>query len=166
MDAVSLRPASDADWQAIRRWLARPDIQRWWGPSAASEAEVITALGTEHAIARMVQVDGVDVGYGHAVDATIWGDDLPGDLEPGTWDLDIFIAEPDYRGRGIGARALQQLRDEVFSTTLAVAVSVFPSIENEQAVRAYEKIGFRWKRIWDDPVYGPSWFMVYERPQS
>ena len=100
MDAVSLRPASDADWLAIRTWLARPDIQRWWGPSAASEAEVITALGTEHAIARMVQVDGVDVGYGHAVDATIWGDDLPGDLEPGTWDLDIFIAEPDYRGRG------------------------------------------------------------------
>ncbi|MGI9422741.1 MAG: GNAT family N-acetyltransferase, partial [Hyphomicrobiaceae bacterium] len=100
MANVSLKPATDHDWQTIRGWLARPDIQRWWGPSAASEAEVIVALGTEHAIARMVQVDGNDVGYGHAVDASLWGDDLPDDLAPGTWDLDIFIAEPAYRGRG------------------------------------------------------------------
>lgn len=166
MSAVTLRPASDADWQTIRTWLAQPEIQRWWGPSAASEAEVIVALGTDHAIARMIQVDGVDVGYGHAVDASLWGADLPDDLESGTWDLDIFIAAPGHRGRGIGPTALKLLRDEVFTTTLAVAVSVFPSIENEQAVRAYEKIGFRWKRVWDDPVYGPSWFMVYERPPS
>ena len=164
MSVVSLRPAHDSDWQTIRTWLARPDIQRWWGPSAASEAEVITALGTEHAIARMVQVDGVDVGYGHAVDASLWGDELPNDLAPGTWDLDIFIADPNCRGKGIGSEALCQLRDEVFATTLAVGVCVFPSIENEPAVRAYEKIGFRWKRIWDDPVYGPSWFMFYDRP--
>lgn len=166
MSEVTLRPARDADWGQIRSWLAEPDIQRWWGPSAASEAEVITALGSEHAIARMIQVDGADVGYGHAVDASLWGDELPSDLEPGTWDLDIFIATREHRGKGIGPQALCLLRDEVFATTLAVAVSVFPSIENEQAVRAYEKVGFRWKRIWDDPIYGPSWFMVQDRPAS
>ena len=77
MGEVSLRPATDADWQQIRAWLAEPDIQRWWGPSAASEAEVIVALGHQHAIARIVLVDGKDVGYGHAVDASVWGDDLP-----------------------------------------------------------------------------------------
>ena len=166
MSGVSLRRATDADWQQIRSWLAQPDIRRWWGPTAASEAEVIVALGHEHAIARIVQFDGKDIGYGHAVDASIWGDDLPADLEPGTWDLDIFIAASEARGRGIGSKALSMLHDEVFSTTLAVAVSVFPSIENEPAVRAYEKIGFKWKRIWADSVYGPSWFMVYDRPQA
>ena len=166
MSEVTLRAAGDADWRQIRSWLAEPDIQRWWGPSAASEAEVITALGSEHAIARMIQVDGVDVGYCHAADASLWGDELPSDLAPGTWDLDIFVAARDYRGKGIGSQALCLLRDEVFATTLAVAVSVFPSIENEQAVRAYEKVGFRWKRIWDDPVFGPSWFMVQDRPTS
>jgi len=164
--SVSLRPATDDDWQSLRVWLARPEIQRWWGPSAASEAEVIVALGSEHAIARMIQVDGRDIGYGHAADASLWGGDLPDDLPPGTWDLDIFIAEPDFRGKGIGATALTLLRDEVFHTTLAVAVSVFPSIENEYAVRAYEKVGFQWQRIWNDPVCGPSWFMVYPRPAS
>ncbi|MGI9522032.1 MAG: GNAT family N-acetyltransferase [Hyphomicrobiaceae bacterium] len=161
---MNLRPVNNADWTTIRQWLARPDIQRWWGPSAATEAEVIAVLGTDLAIARMIQVNGVDVGYGHAADASLWGNDLPDDLPPGTWDLDIFIAAQGYRGKGIGPSALALLREEVFATTLAVSVSVFPSIENEQAVRAYEKIGFRWKRIWDDPVHGPSWFMVYDRP--
>ena len=164
MIGVSLRPALDTDWKTIRTWLAKPAIQRWWGPMASTEAEVIVALGSDHAIARIVQVDGIDVGYCHAVDASLWGDDLPDDLVPGTWDLDIFIAEPDFRGKGIGTAALSLLRDEVFSTTFAIAVSVFPSIENEAAVRAYEKAGFKWQRIWHDPALGPSWFMTCERP--
>jgi len=161
---VFLRPATGNDWSTIRKWLAKPEIQRWWAPCAPSEAEVITALGSQHALARMIQVDGRYVGYGHAVDAALWGDNLPENLAPGTWDLDIFVAEPDCRGRGIGAKALSLLRDEVFETTLAVAVCILPSIENEQAVRAYEKIGFKWQNIWRDPVSGPSWFMVSERP--
>ena len=64
----------------------------------------------------------------------------------------------------MGQRALQLLKEEVFSTTLATAVCVFAPIKNEKAVRAYEKAGFRWQRIWSDPAAGPSWFMVAERP--
>jgi len=162
---ITLRAASDRDWAQIRSWLADPDIQKWWGPSAAAEAEVITALGSAPAIARMVEVDGEAVGYCHAIDASVWGDQLPDDLPPGTWDLDIIIGNPAHRGKGAGSIALGMLRDEVFSTTLAVAVCIFPSIENEAAVRAYEKIGFYWTRIWNDPVSGPSWFMISERPR-
>lgn len=162
---IVLRSATDRDWSKIRGWLALPEIERWWGPTAASEAEVIMALGSAHAIARLIEVDGLPVGYCHAIDASVWGSELPSDLPPGTWDLDIFIGNAAYRGRSVGVEALKLLRDEVFSTTLAVAVSVFTSIENERAVRAFEKIGFRWQRVWDDPAMGPTWFMIYERPQ-
>ena len=150
----------------IRTWLAMPDIEAWWGPRSATEAEVRIALGSGHAICRIIELDGAAVGYAHAVDATLWGADLPQDLQPGTWDLDLFIASSGHRGQGIGAVALALLKDEVFASTLAVAVCVFPSIRNEAAVRAYEKAGFRWQRIWDDPHLGPSWFMVAERPRQ
>jgi len=162
--AVRLRPATRADWDLIRGWLARPDIQEWWGPISATEAEVNMALGSQHALSRIVMAAGQPVGYAHAVDATLWGDDLPQELEPGTWDLDIFIASEEHRGKGVGQAALALLKDEVFASTLAVAVCVFPSVRNERAVRAYEKAGFHWKRIWNDPHQGPSWFMVAERP--
>ena len=160
---VRLRPATRADFEMIRRWLGRPDIQEWWGPIAATEAEVNIALSSAFAICRIIEAGGNPVGYAHAVDATIWGESLPQDLDPGTWDLDLFVADEAHRGKGVGQVALKLLRDEVFATTLAVAVCVFPSVKNERAVRAYEKAGFRWKRVWNDPYAGPSWFMVSER---
>jgi aminoglycoside 6'-N-acetyltransferase len=160
---IRLRPATRADFDTIRRWLARPDIQEWWGPVSATEAEVNMALASEHAICRIIEAGGVAVGYAHAVDATLWGDNLPDELAPGTWDLDLFVAAEDERGKGVGQAALKMLRDEVFATTLAVAVCIFPSVKNERAVRAYEKAGFRWQSIWHDPQTGPAWFMVAKR---
>lgn len=161
---VTLRAATRGDWGLIRSWLTRPDIEDWWGPVSATEAEVNIALSSGHAICRIIEVAGEPVGYAQAVDATLWGESLPEDLEPGTWDLDLFVAAETHRGKGVGQAALAALRDEVFRTTLAVAVCVFPSIRNERAVRAYEKAGFRWKRIWSDPLGGGhSWFMVAER---
>ncbi len=161
--SIRLKPATQADWATIRSWLARPDIQDWWGPLSTTEAEVNIALQSEHAICRLIEADEMPIGYCHGVDATVWGEDLPDDLEPGTWDLDLFIASEAHRGKGVGQAALALLKAEVFASTLAVAVCVFPSVRNERAVRAYEKAGFRWKRIWNDPYSGPSWFMVAER---
>lgn len=161
-----LRPATDLDWGLVRRWLRLPAVEKWWGPSSTTEAEVINALGTSHAIARIIEWRGTSVGYAHAVDARTWGDDLPEDLEAGTWDMDIFIAEPAARGLGLGPAALAEMRSEVFSTTLATAVSVFISVENEAATRAYEKAGFRWRRIWQDPLTGPVWLLVSDRPPA
>jgi len=161
--SIRLRPATRADLDMIRRWLQRPDIQDWWGPATATDAEVNLALASEHAICRIIEADGAPVGYAHAVDATLWGDNLPDELEPGTWDLDLFVAAEEERGKGVGQAALALLRDEVFATTLAIAVCIFPSVKNERAVRAYEKAGFRWRSIWHDPQTGPAWFMVARR---
>lgn len=163
---ITLRPARRADWDMIRRWLSRPDIQDWWAPLAQTEAEVNMALQSDHALCRIIECDDEPVGYAQAVDAAIWGDDLPQELEAGTWDLDLFIASEDKRGQGVGQIALAILKDEVFATTLAVAVCVFPSIKNERAVRAYEKAGFKWKSLWNDPALGPAWFMVAERARG
>lgn len=160
---VRLRPASEADWPMIQGWLRLPAIEQWWGPASRTEGEVIAALKSEHAIARIIEADGEPIGYAHALDATTWGEALPDDLPPGTWDLDLFIADSAMRGRGLGAKALAELKNEVFATTLAVAVCVFPSISNEHAVRAYEKAGFIWQSVHHDPVTGPSWFMIAGR---
>ena len=161
---VRLRPVRDDDWGLIRGWLGRPDIERWWGPKASSEAAVMLAMGSAHAIARIIEADGAPVGYAHALDATMWGETLPDALLPGTWDIDLFIASSAHRNQGLGQRALAMIRDEVFSTTLAVEVCIFAPLANERAVRAYEKAGFRWRSVWNEPDAGASWFMTAERP--
>lgn len=160
---VALRPVGAGDWPLIQSWIKRPDIERWWGSATAAEAELRLVAETGPALARLVLVSGVPVGYAHAIDAGHWGE-LPEGMPPGTWDVDIFIAEPRHRGRGVGEMALNQLADEVFATTLALSLSVFVSVANEPAIRAYERAGFQWARVWEDPIFGPSWMMLRYRP--
>lgn len=164
-ETVSLREAVAADLALVRRWLAQPEIRSWWGNASAAEAEVALAFDSRSALCRIIEVDGQPVGYAHAIDASYWGASLPQGMPLGTYDLDQFVAEAGHRGQGVGQRALQLLAAEVFSTTLAPAVSVIAPLDNETAVRAYEKAGFRWARVIADPIFGPSWLMLIERPR-
>lgn len=162
---VSLRPVTHQDWPQLIAWLRDPAVERWWGSPSSSEAGIRLVLETPSALGRIIEFAGRPVGYAHAIDASCWGEDLPDALPQWSWDVDLFIGEPEYRGRQIGEFALDLLADEVFSTTFAMALSVFVSVRNEAAVRAYERAGFKWATVWEDPVAGPEWLMLRQRPE-
>ena len=161
---IDLRPATPEDRFLIRRWLAEPAVQEWWGSAASAEAGITLAMGSATALPRIIACDGAPIGYAHAVEIGVWAEERPAELAAGTWDIDLFIASAGHRGRGLGHAALELLAAEVFATTLAVACSAVVPVRNEAAVRAYERAGFRWLRIWPDPLFGPSWLMLKERP--
>lgn len=161
---IALRPVAHSDWPMLLKWLRDPAVERWWGNASAAEAEVRMVLETPSAIGKIIEFGGTPVGYAHAIDAAYWGEDLPDVLPPLTWDVDLFIGEAEYRGRNIGGAALDQLAAEVFGSTLAMALSVFVSVRNEAAVRAYERAGFQWLTVWEDPIAGPEWLMLRQRP--
>jgi aminoglycoside 6'-N-acetyltransferase len=162
---IRLRPAVPEDRFRIRRWLAEPGIAAWWGNAASAEAEIGLAMASDTAVCRIVMCGDEPIGYGHAVDVGLWGGERPPGIEPGTWDVDLFIASEQHRGRGLGAIALAELAEEVFATTLAVACCGLVSVRNEAAVRAYERAGFAWRRVWHDPLSGPCWLMLKDRPR-
>lgn len=168
---VRLREATDADWPVIRKWLAQADVIRWWGPKATTEAEVMLALATPQAVCRIIEVETApgaveDVGYAHALETGLAGDSRTEGLEPGTWRLDLFVAATEFRGRGVGGEALRLMREEVFATTLALAVVAFVAIGNEKAVRAYENAGFKWQSVSRAPWHQAEWLMVHAHPAA
>lgn len=162
--SIALRPAIPADRFAIRRWLGDPEVEKWWGNRARAEAEITLAMESPSALCRIIELASQPIGYAHAVDTGLWDGELPALVPAGCWDLDILIGSPSHRGKGVGRHAVQLLASEVFSTTLAVACCVVTSIRNEAAVRAYERAGFRWAGIWQDPSFGPCWLLLKERP--
>jgi RimJ/RimL family protein N-acetyltransferase len=162
--AVSLRPALAEDRFRIRRWLADAEIEAWWGNAASAEAEINLAMGSAASVCRIVESDGVPIGYAQAVEVGLWAEDRPSELAPGTWHVAYFLASAAHRSGGMESAVLAQLADEVFTTTLAVACSGLVSIRNEAAARTYERAGFRWQRIWHDRLLGPSWLMLRQRP--
>jgi RimJ/RimL family protein N-acetyltransferase len=161
---ILLRPAMPEDRFRIRRWLAEPEIAAWWGNAASAEAEIALAMASDTAVCRIVLFGEEPIGYAHAVDVGLWGGERLQEIEPGTWDVDLFIGSEQHRSRGLGGVALARLVEEVFATTLAVACCGLVPIRNEAAVRAYERAGFVWRRIWNDPLLGPCWLMAKDRP--
>jgi aminoglycoside 6'-N-acetyltransferase len=164
--AVRLRPAIAADRFRIRGWLADPQVQAWWGNAARAEAAFTLAITSPAAVCRVVECDGLPVGYAQAIEIGMLGEATVRELPAGTWAIDLFIASAKHRGHGVGPAALLQLTEEIFSTTLAVACCAMLSIRNEAAVRAFEHAGFRWLRIYRDALTGPVWLMLKERPSS
>ncbi len=121
-------------------------------------------MDSDAALARVIELGSEPVGYAQAVEIGLWSQERPEGLAPGTWDIDLFIAEESQRGRGLEATALELLAEEVFTTTLAVACCAVVPVRNEAGVRACERAGFRWQRIWNEELLGPSWVMLKERP--
>jgi len=161
--AVGLRPALLEDRFRIRRWLADPRIAASWGNAASAEAEISLALASEIALCRIVDSGRTPIGYAHALEIGLWTEERPADLAPGTWHIGYLLTSGAHHVR-TGAAVLALLSAEVFATTLAVACSSVVSVKNETAARAYERAGFRWRRIWNDRLLGPSWLMLRERP--
>jgi len=162
--AVRLRPALIEDRFRIRRWLADPGIAASWGNAASAEAEISLALDSETALCRIVEGDRTPIGYAHALEIGLWSEERPPDLASGTWHIGYFLGLGQRCPLHTGAAVLALLSTEVFSTTLAMACSSVVSVKNETAARAYERAGFRWRRIWNDRLLGPSWLMLRERP--
>jgi RimJ/RimL family protein N-acetyltransferase len=162
---IFLRPALPEDRFRMRRWLSDPEVQAWWGSAASAEAEITLAMASESSLCRVVEAEGVPIGYGHAVEIGLWGQPPEG-LPVATWDIDLFIASAEHRQQGAVRAALALLAEEVFATRLAVACCGIVSIRNEAAARTYEQAGFRWMRIWQDRIDGPCWVMLRERPDQ
>lgn len=162
--AVRLRPALPQDRFRVRRWLADPQIAAAWGNAASAEAEISLALASETALCRIVERAHTPIGYAHALEIGLWTEERPSDLPAGTWHIGYFLALGNDCHVRTGAAVLALLATEVFATTLAVACSSVVSVKAETAARAYERAGFRWRGIWEDPLLGPSWLMLRERP--
>lgn len=161
---VILRAATPQDRFRIRRWLAEPAIEAGWGNAASAEAEINLAMDSDAAICRIVMCEGVPVGYAHALDIGLLGDEPPSGLAAGTWHVNWLIASAQQGGGAVGSAVVALLVDEVFATTLAVGCAAVVAIRNEAAVRSCERAGFRWRRIWDDRLLGPSWLLLKDRP--
>jgi hypothetical protein len=163
--AIGLSPATAQDQFLIRRWLRDPATHACWANSASAEAEMALARLSETALSRIVTFAGRPIGYAQAIEAGLTSGAKPPEILPGTWDTQFLLAASARLAPRALAAVPALLAAEVFATTLAVACAGLVPIKQETVVRAYEEAGFRWRRIWHDPVVGPAWLLLRERPQ-
>lgn len=139
--------------------LERPHVARWFG-AVRNDIETQARLSPE-STARIV-VDGHPVGLlcwqrlaWNGLDGA-WSTDLDGDLV----DIDIFIAQVEALGRGVGPAALGLTLERLRSAAAARYAGVGSSVSNERVIRAHRKAGFLPWREYADPERGAALYLV------
>ena len=127
MAEVALRPAEEADVPRLAEILSEPSVARWWGGN--DEAAVRENLGISFA----VLVDGELAGL------VLFGEET--DPEYRHVGLDISLATR-FQGRGVGPQALR-LAIRHFAERGHHRITIDPAADNQAAIHAYTKIGFR-----------------------
>lgn len=141
--SVRLRVATPDDIDTLQRWDADP--------------AVIAASGDDdefdwaHEIPRDVpwrelliaEVDGEPVGFLQLIDAAEEESHYWGDVEPEVWAIDIWIGSAEHRNRGYGEQMMRQALARCFARPGVTAVLIDPLRRNVDAIRFYERLGFR-----------------------
>ncbi len=60
-----------------------------------------------------------------------------------TYGIDLFIADLGYIGKGYGPELIKQFIKQIIMPMKPTKIIVDPEITNLQAIRAYEKVGFK-----------------------
>ncbi len=139
--AYSFRPMKPADLGMARRWLATPDVVRWWGDPDEQIALLAEDLGEPLMRQWIVSQAGRPFAYVQDYDPLSWGIRAFDGLPPGARGLDPFIGEPDMLNRGHGSAFLRAHVDGLFAAGTPAAF-IDPDPANARAIRAYEKAGF------------------------
>ena len=131
---VVLRPTSDADAPALAEILATPEVARWCPAfdlarveaevtGRDEDVEVYTILVDERVVGAIQSHEESDPEFRHA-------------------GIDLFL-DPAHHGEGLGPDAIRTLARFLISERGHHRVTIDPAAANEQAIRAYEKVGFR-----------------------
>ena len=133
-ELVTLRPAVADDVAALARIRATPEVYaRWRGGDDMVEA-VRTDLAEDDVVSYVVLVDGTVAG------AIQWGAEDDPDYRHA--NIDIYL-DPEVHGRGIGADAVRTLARHLVTDLGYHRLVIDPAADNEAAIRAYGKVGFR-----------------------
>lgn len=131
---VTLRPAVEADADALMTILAEPAVAGWW--PTYDRARVLRVLIAEREAEEgfVIERDGRVVGYIQAAEEP--------DPEFRCASIDLFLAT-SAQGRGLGPDAIRTLAADLIDRRGHHRITIDPVAGNARAIAAYAKVGFR-----------------------
>jgi aminoglycoside 6'-N-acetyltransferase len=150
-------PVTEEDFGRIADWLSTPHVARWWEPATDEIDRMSAHLIEDDVKSYIVSIDGRPAGYLQSYDPHAEADHPYQDQPIGTIGIDQFIGELDLIGLGHGPRLVKEFVRQRFEEGVPHVI-VDPDPDNQRAIRAYQKAGFRIldRRI---SIYGPALIM-------
>jgi aminoglycoside 6'-N-acetyltransferase len=131
---TTIRPILPEDAPALAAILAQPSVARWWGDFDQDRVERDLIVGEPDMRVYAIEVDGRLVGAIQSVE-----EPEPEFRHAG---IDLFL-DDDVQGQGVGPNAIRILARRLIDEDGHHRITIDPAAENEHAISAYEKVGFR-----------------------
>lgn len=150
-DGFDLRVLTEADLPLLARWHADPEVYRWWEGRPLPEAEVRSRylVGDRRMTRCLVHLEGRPIGYLQffRYEEPSWRAQVGLAEEEEAWGIDLFLACPADRGRGLGTRLLAGTLARLAEDQGATLVLIDPLLDNPRAIACYRKAGFTPRRV-------------------
>jgi RimJ/RimL family protein N-acetyltransferase len=172
--STGYRPLRHDDLPLMHRWLNRGEALRWYGLRSTTLDEIVAEYGPlidgrEPTRPFAITYAGRPIGYvqtylvrDHPEYAEAIG--VPADSA----GVDLFIGEDEFLHRGLGTALLRRfLREVIFADERVGRCVLGPDPANAAAIRAYEKIGFRYlKTVRVPDQEAPEYLMEITREEA
>lgn len=140
---VTLRPATPADLDLLRRWDAAPHVVASKGDEDWQwETELHERPDWREQL--IAEVDGRPIGFLQIIDPAREETKYWGCIDEGYRALDIWIGEADALNRGYGTQMMNQAIERSFADPAVHTLLIDPVETNTAAQRFYERLGFEY----------------------
>lgn len=154
---VAFRRLTEGDLPLLHEWLQREHVQFWWRERESYDAVVRRYLpaieGRDPTDLYLILADDRPVGFiqTYLVSDHSYYERLV-EVEEGVAGVDLFLADPELTGQGLGSTVIAQfVREVVFAVPKTHACIADPDAANHASLRAFEKAGFVRVRDFVDP---------------
>jgi aminoglycoside 6'-N-acetyltransferase Ib len=145
--AWTFRLLSAEDTPRLHDWLCRPHVARWWkseGTLEGTRREFAELLAADSATRGFIALcDGQAAGFVQCYRVMgaggLWWES---ESDPGARGIDLFIADPLLRGRGLGAALVASFAEVLFRDPAVTTIQADPAPDNAAAIGAYLRAGF------------------------
>ena len=132
-----------ADLPLLADWLQADHLHHWWGDPAEQLALVTEDLDQPLMDQQIASLGALPFGYVQSYPVHAWPGGAPHleEFPPGTVAIDCFIGPAAMLGKGHGTAMLRLYARHLLQQAPCVVID--PDPDNERAVRAYRRAGFR-----------------------
>lgn len=146
----TFQPLKESDLPLLFEWLALPRVGAWWRESrdwkTFQEKYTKKFINVNDVGSFIAYHKSKPIGYIQWYDVAqcpIRNEQYP----ERTFGIDLFIADANYIGKGYGPLLMKQFIQAKIMPKNPSKIITDPEITNTQAIRAYEKVGFKKTRI-------------------
>ena len=157
---IQIKPMTEAEIPLWQQWSQVPHVKEVWFIAGYEPVEYIhqKIAGNGYDYPFIIFADHIPIGYIVCCDLYAYRTLCPApkglftNEEPGTFCMDLFIADDRYLNKGYGTQIVKQFTDMIFTHFKAKIIYIDPSVTNKRAIRCYEKAGFQPVRTENDGV--------------